>query len=91
MVVVSAGHVDSTCGSGIWSSAANVLWMSVVHGKRGVGGVCEMCLCFDLALGGVGGQGVSELKDWVWALPILWELGECWTCVCVCVAVVWVL
>ena len=33
-----------------------------------------MCMC--LVLGGVGGE------DWVWALPILWEQGECWTCVC---------
>ena len=32
MVVVSAGHVGGTRDSGIVSSAANVLWMSVVHG-----------------------------------------------------------
>ena len=31
-------------GSGIVSSAADVLWMSVVRGMRGVGGVCEMCM-----------------------------------------------
>ena len=29
---VSAGHVGGTCGSGIVSSAADVLWMSVVRG-----------------------------------------------------------
>ena len=23
-----------------------------------------------------------------WALPILWEQGECWTCVCILVVVV---
>ena len=40
MVVVSAGHVGGTCGLGIVSSAADVLWMSVVRGMRGVGGVC---------------------------------------------------
>ena len=28
------------------------------RGVRGVGGVCEMCMC--LALGGVGEEGVSE-------------------------------
>ena len=39
MVVASAGHVGGTRGSGIVSSAADVLWM------RGVGGVCEMCMC----------------------------------------------
>ena len=37
--MVSAGHVGGTRGSGIVSSAANVLWM------RGVGEVCEMCIC----------------------------------------------
>ena len=29
----------------------------MVHGMRGVGGVCEMCMC--LARGGVGGMGVD--------------------------------
>ena len=38
-VVVSAGHVDGTRGSGIVSNAADVLLM------RGVDGVCEMCMC----------------------------------------------
>ena len=35
--MVSAGHVGGTRGSGIVSSAADVLWMSVVRGMRGVG------------------------------------------------------
>ena len=26
------------------SSEADVLWMSVVRGMKGVGGVCEMCM-----------------------------------------------
>ena len=43
--MVSAGHMGGTRGSGIVSSAAYVLWMSVVRGMRGVGGVCEMCMC----------------------------------------------
>ena len=30
--MLSAGHVGGTRGSGIVSSAADVLWMSVVHG-----------------------------------------------------------
>ena len=30
--VVSAGHVGGTCGLGIVSSAADMLWMSVVRG-----------------------------------------------------------
>ena len=39
MVVVSAGHVGGTCGSGIVSSIAEV------QGLREVVGVCEMCMC----------------------------------------------
>ena len=57
MVVVIAWHVNGTCGSGIVSSAADVLWMSVVRGMRGVGGVCEMCMC--LVRGCVGGEVAS--------------------------------
>ena len=57
--MVSAGHVGGTRGSGIVSSAADVLWMSVVRGMRGVGGVCEMCMY--LARVGVGG----ELGEWM--------------------------
>ena len=53
--MVSAGHLGGTRGSGIVSSAADVLWMSVVRGMRGVVGVCEMYIC--LARGGVGGKG----------------------------------
>ena len=41
------------CGPGIVSSTADMLWMSVVRGMRGVGEVCGMCMC--LAQGGVGG------------------------------------
>ena len=37
--MVSAGHVGDTCGSGIVSSGADVLWMSVMRG------VCEICMC----------------------------------------------
>ena len=55
--MVSVGHVGGTRGSGIVSSAADVLWMSVVRGMTGVGGVFVMCMC--LARGGVGGEGVS--------------------------------
>ena len=38
--MVSVGNVGDTRGSGMVSIAADVLWMSVVHGMRGVGGVC---------------------------------------------------
>ena len=58
--MVSAGHecVGGTGDLGIVSSAADVLWMSVVRGMRGVGGVCAMCMCF--AWGGVGGERVRR-------------------------------
>ena len=39
----------------VLSSAADVLWVSVVREMRGVGGVCEMCMC--VARGGVDGEG----------------------------------
>ena len=55
--MVSAWHVGGTRGSGIVSSAVDVLCMSVVCGMRAVGGVCEICMC--LARSGVGGEGVS--------------------------------
>ena len=54
MVAASAGHAGSTRDSGIVSSAADILWMSVVRGMRRVGGVCEVCMC--LAQGCVGGE-----------------------------------
>ena len=38
--MVSAWNVGGTRGSGIVYGAADVLWMSVVRGTRGVGGVC---------------------------------------------------
>ena len=47
--MVSAVHVGGTRGTGIVSRVSDVLWM------RGVGEVCEMCMC--LARGGVGGEG----------------------------------
>ena len=43
-----------TRGSGVLPSTGDVPEMSVV---RGIGGVFDMCMC--LALGGVGGEGVS--------------------------------
>ena len=56
VVAVNAGcqYMGGTRGSGVVSSADDVLEMS---GVRGVGGVCEMCMC--LAQGGVGCVGVS--------------------------------
>ena len=41
-------------GSGVLSSTGDVL-------VRGVGGVCDMCMC--LARGGVGGEGVEWMRE----------------------------
>ena len=49
-----------TPDSDIVSSAVDVLWMSVVRGMRGVGDVCEMCIC--LVRGGVGGEGGEWMR-----------------------------
>ena len=43
-----------------------------------------------LARGGVGGGGGEWVTGLGWALPILEEHGESGICVCVLVAVVWV-
>ena len=53
-VVAVSAYMGGTRGSGVLSSAGDVLAMSVV---RGVGGVYDMCMC--LARSGVGGVGVS--------------------------------
>ena len=61
MVAVSAGHeyVGGTRGSGIVSNANNVLWISVVRGMRGIGGLCEnVCL----AWGSVGGEAGELIR-----------------------------
>ena len=52
--MVSAWHVGGIRGLCFVSSAADMLRMNVVRRMRGVGGVCEMCMC--LARGGVGGE-----------------------------------
>ena len=57
---MSAGHVGGTHGSGIVSSASDVLWMRVVRVMKGVGGVCEMCMC--LARDDVGGEWSEWLR-----------------------------
>ena len=43
-----------TRGSGVLSSTGDVL-------VRGVGGVCDMCMC--LARGGVGGEGGEWMRE----------------------------
>ena len=53
-VVALSTYMGSTRGSGVLPSTCDVLELSVV---RGVGSVCDMCMC--LARGGVDGEGVS--------------------------------
>ena len=50
-VVAVSACMSGTRGSGALSSTGDVI-------VRGVGGVCDMCMC--LARGGVGGEGVSR-------------------------------
>ena len=52
VVVLSARHVGGTRDSGIVFGATYVLGISVVCGMRGVGGVCEMFMCFARAAKG---------------------------------------
>ena len=57
-VVAVSACISGTRGSGVLSSTGGVLEMSVV---RGVGGVCDMCMC--LARGGVGGEGGEWMRE----------------------------
>ena len=84
MVAVSA-CMTGTRGSGVLSSIGDVLEMSAV---RGVGGVCDMCMC--LAQGGVGWRGGEWMRELGLGFTNPVGTGGCWTCVCVLVAVVWV-
>ena len=64
MVMVSAGHVGGTRGSGIVSSA--------VMDKYGVWDEkswCSMCLARATWV-------EMGWEDWAWALPIMWEQGS---------------
>ena len=60
------------------------MWVVHVGGTRGSGIVssAEYERCVWLGATWVERE-VSGYEDWVWALPILWEQGECWTYVCV--------
>ena len=53
-VVAVSAYMGGTRGSGVLTSAVDVLEISVV---RGVGRVYDMCMCLDR--GRVGGVGVS--------------------------------
>ena len=80
--VAMSACMGGSRGSCVLASAGDVLGMSVV---RGVGGVCDMCMC--LARDGVGGVG----DEWVTGLGLgFTNSGGTWDSVCVLVAVVWV-
>ena len=51
---MASACMSGTRGSGVLSSTGDVL-------VRGVGGVCDMCMC--LARGGVGGEGVEWMRE----------------------------
>ena len=84
-VVAVSACMCGTRGSGVLSSTGDVLEMSVV---RGVVGVRDMCMC--LARGGVGGEGGEWIREFGLSFTNPVGTGGCWTCVCVLVAVVWV-
>ena len=63
-VVTVSACMSGTRGSCVLSSTYAVLEMGVV---RGVGGVCDMCMC--LARGGVGGEG-DERGEWMRGLGL---------------------
>ena len=84
-VVSMSAYMGGTRGSGVLSSAGDVLQMSVV---RGVSGVCDMCMC--LARGRVGGVrseriGLGIYQSWrnkdkvgyVFVFWLRWS-GWCW-------------
>ena len=49
--------MSGTCGSGVLSSTGDML-------VKGVGGVCDMCMCLAQGgLGGVGGEWVGGLDQ----------------------------
>ena len=64
-------YMGGTRGSGVLSSAGDVLEMSVVRGlglgftnSGGTWGKCDMCLCFGYGgVGGVGGEWVGCLTQ----------------------------
>ena len=83
-VVAVSAYMGGTRGLGVLSSAGDVLEMNVV---RGVGGVCDMCMC--LSRGGVGGVG----GEWVTGLGFGFTNSggtlENWDmCLCFCCGVV---
>ena len=75
-VVAVSAYMGGIRGSGVLSSAGDVLEMSVV---RGVGRVCGMCLARGGVLG-VGGERIGFGLFW----RNLWKVGY------VCVLAVWV-
>ena len=80
------GDGGGVVSSVIVSTATVVLVMSAVRGMRGVGGVCEICMC--LGRGSVGGEGAERIGFGLY--QSCGNRGECWTRVCVWVVVVWV-
>ena len=59
-MVAASAYMTGTRGSGVLSSGCDMLEMSVV---RGVGGVCDMCICLARAVWGfrcwVKGMGLG--------------------------------
>ena len=75
-VVAMSVYMGGTRGSDVLSSAGDVLEMRVV---RGVGRVCDMCLCLARSgVAGVGGEWVRELGlGGTWGR---WDMCLCFGC-----------
>ena len=61
-VIAMSEYLGGTHGSGVLSSACDMLEMSVV---RGVGGVCDMCMCLARS-----GWEVLVVSGWVTGLDL---------------------
>ena len=59
-VVAVSACMSGTRGSGVLSSTGDVLEMSVL---RGVGGVCNICMCLALAVWVEGGGGCEWMRE----------------------------
>ena len=66
--------MGGTCGSGIVSSAADVIWMSVVRGMRGVVGVCVCLVAAWVETIGFGFYQSSGNRGSVGHVSVFWLL-----------------
>ena len=77
-VIAVSAYMGGTRGSCVFSSAGDVLEMSVV---RGVGGVCDICMCLTRGgVGGVGGEWIGFGLYQSWRNRGKWDMCLCFDC-----------